>query len=212
MQVRNRWITAHNTSNILAHFCFVASFSFFSEQWFYCTYCYVQIKLWLLKNLLRQWIVMAKDQNSNGSKWQRIYRNLHQRFSAKFDAKITAGMFIETEIWKLINEEWFGETLSSLEKEPWYQFCLVVKIFWATNRLQKSSLFKIFYAATKVVVQEYHWKFIFSISISDFFPCNIGNHFIKKLNSRKIAIRGEWLWLWWQITVCTAGFFSEKWC
>ena len=38
-------------------------------------------------------------------------------FSAKSHAKITAGIFIGTKIWKLTNEEKFGGRLSSLEKE-----------------------------------------------------------------------------------------------
>ena len=54
---------------------------------------------------------------------------MHQRFSAKSDAKTTAGIIIGTEIWKLMNEERFDERQSSSEKEAWYQFCVVVKIF-----------------------------------------------------------------------------------
>ena len=32
-------------------------------------------------------------------------------------------------LWKVMNEEKFGERLSLPEEEAWYQFCLVVKIF-----------------------------------------------------------------------------------
>ena len=37
----------------------------------------------------------------------------------------------------------------------------------------------------KVFVQEYHWKFLFSISTSDFFPSNIRNDFIAKMKQVK---------------------------
>ena len=69
-----------------------------------------------------------------------------------------------------------------IKRETWNQFCVVVKIVLGNKNLDKSALFKIFYAVTKVFVQEYHWKFIFSISTSDFFPSNNGNDFIKELN------------------------------
>ena len=59
------------------------------------------------------------DRNGNG-----FYRYLHYRFSAKSDAKITAGIifrqFIGTGIWQLMNEERFGERLTLPEKEAWY--------------------------------------------------------------------------------------------
>ena len=58
---------------------------------------------------------------------------LHQRFSVKSDAKITAGSFIGTGIWKLMNEERFDERLSLSKNKAWYQFCLVVKIFLGNN-------------------------------------------------------------------------------
>ena len=58
-----------------------------------------------------------------------VYRYLHQRFPAKSDARITAGIFIGTEIGKLMHEEGIGKRVSLLEKEAWHQFCLVVKMF-----------------------------------------------------------------------------------
>ena len=72
-----------------------------------------------LKNLLKQWIEMVMNYIGTVSA---------SAIFAKSDAKITAGMFIATEIWKLMNEERFGERLSSSEKEALYQFCVVIKI------------------------------------------------------------------------------------
>ena len=45
----------------------------------------------------------------------------------------TAGIFIGTEIWKLMNEESFGARLSSSEKKPWYQVCLELKIVFGNK-------------------------------------------------------------------------------
>ena len=42
--------------------------------------------------------------------------------SVNSDAKITAEKIRETEIWKLISEERFGERLSLSENKAWYQF------------------------------------------------------------------------------------------
>ena len=58
------------------------------------------------------------------------------------------------------------------------------------------------------IMQEYHWKFIFSISTSDFFPSNIKNDFIKKIKQVKDRYQGTNSD--YNGRLCTAGFYSEK--
>ena len=77
----------------------------------------MHIKLDLLKNFVK-----ALDQDGCG------FRYL-QKFSAKSEAKLKAGIFIGSEIRKLINDKLYEENLNSLEKEAFNQFCLVVKNF-----------------------------------------------------------------------------------
>ena len=67
----------------------------------------------------------------------------HWRFLAKSVAKIIAGIFIGTKVWKLLNEEIMGERLSSSEKKALYQFCLVVKFFYAAIFFHQSLKFSV---------------------------------------------------------------------
>ena len=72
-------------------------------------------QIWFVQNFVK-----AIDQDGCG------FRYL-QKFFAKFEAKLKAGIFIGPEIRKLINDKFFEENLNPLEKEAWNQFCLAVK-------------------------------------------------------------------------------------
>ena len=78
----------------------------------------MRIKLGLFKNFVK-----AIDQDGCD------FKCLQQKFLVKSEAKLKAGIFIEPEIRKLINNKLFEENLNSLEKEAWNQICLVFKNF-----------------------------------------------------------------------------------
>ena len=78
----------------------------------------MHIKLGLFKSFVK-----AIDQDGCG------FRYLQQKFSAKSEAKLKAGIFIGPEIRKLMNDKLFEKNPNPLEKEAWNQFCFVVKSF-----------------------------------------------------------------------------------
>ena len=124
----------------------------------------MHIKLGLFKNFVK-----AMDQDGSG------FRYLQEKFPTKTDAKLEAGVFIESKIRKLMTDERFGENLNPIEKEVWNQFSLVVKNFLGNNRSSLyESIVQEFLSSHKTLGARMSLKIHFLHSHLDFFPANMG--------------------------------------
>ena len=144
--------------------------------------------------------------SSNGSKWQWIYGYFHQRFSAKFGAKITAEISVGTEVCKLMDEERYGESLSSSEKEAWYQFWLVVKIYLGNKSHRRSQNFLIGESpkpqitCNNVIINFWRWNFLWVKDIVEWKIRSSGLvwHCTRILLKRESLRVKEWKCLNWE--------------